>query len=175
MKTRIYSFSIIFLAIVLVFSMSINVVANRAEVSFAEEPTYKQINEIVRNGEIFGRTFEVYIKLKNTGNVESQDLTVNLTDIEGFTIEDNLSIGPGETETITFVWSTVINKNQRLITSFYPSDVDADRNQYNHGSKSFVIKSSDLDGVPASSTPGFEILIFILSAILVIYYQGRKN
>ena len=83
-------------------------------------------------------------------------------------------IEPGETKTISFNWSTINIRNQILKVNFYPSDLDTLWNKYNSGYKTFTIKVDD-NNIPATSTPGFEILLAIIAIICFTYLMKKKG
>jgi hypothetical protein len=148
--------------------------AKRSDVSIKEEPTYQLVNTLTKNNKIIGKYYEIYVSLYNSGDVKSERLTVNLSDQEGFVLEQDTYVEPGETKIVTFNWSTTYLSNQNMKVNFFPADVYVPTNQYNSGSTSFEIEIVNNNGVPATSTPGFEI-IFLISAILIIYFLSKKN
>jgi len=158
----------LFLLLVLFLPLSENCNAEEgnAIISILGEPTYKLNNTIVRDGRILGKTFQIDIVLVNTGNLKSDEIEINLTDEEGFSLSRRTYFEPGETKTISFTWSTINIRNQNLIVNYYPSDLDTLWNKYNSGSKTFTIKVVD-SSVPGASTPGFEI-IFLITALIVL-------
>lgn len=148
---------------------------NQAQVSFLGEPTYKLITNIERNGKIIGKTFQINVTLHNSGKLRSDELTVNLSDDEGFTLtRDKIYLDQGETKTVSFTWSTTVSKNQQIKVQFFPSNLDTVWNEYNSGSTTFTIKVTDNGGFPATSTPGFEIVVF-LSAITILIFLLKKK
>ncbi len=145
-----------------------------SDISIQGEPTYIVTNTIIKNDRILGKTFQIDILLSNTGNLKSDEIEVNLTDEEGYAISQRTYFEPGETKTISFTWSTINIRNQILKVSFYPSDLDTLWNKYNSGYKTFTIKV-DENGIPATSTPGFEILLTIIAIIGFTYLMKRNG
>jgi hypothetical protein len=102
-------------------------------------------------------------------------LVVNITDEEGFSLEKHSFFSPGESKIISFTWSTLLNRDQKITVNFFPSDLDTVWTQYNSGSKTFTIKIDDEDGLPATSTPGFEFVIVILAVIMYVFLDRKKR
>lgn len=162
----------LFLLCLLLLSFENCLAVNRAMISFAGEPEYKLVNEVYKGNELIGWVYEIYVRLKNDGNVRSQELIVSLKDAEGFTLEDRVYIDPGEIKTVNFTWST-LNKNQVLLISYYPSDPNASLDQYNHGSTELNIGGKS--DVSSTTTPGFEILVFTLALLAVIFLVKKYS
>lgn len=148
---------------------------NRAEISFLGKPTYTLTNEIIKNDRIVGRSYLIKINLQNTGTKKSEELVVNITDEEGFSLRNLTYINPGESKIISFTWSTLLIRDQEITANFYPSDLDARWTKYNKGKTTFTIKmDNENDGITATNTPGFEFLILIFAMIfLTIIYKRR--
>ncbi len=169
---------ILFLSIGLFFGMIIeksSAEEQQAEISFIGEPTYMLTNEIIKNNRVIGRTFTINITLYNAGNKKSEELAVNISDEEGFSLKKYTYLDPGETKIISFKWSTLINRDQKIVVRYLPADLDAAWTQYNHGSKTFTIKIEDKDGLPATSTPGFEVLLIIIAIIIYAFLRKKKE
>jgi len=147
----------------------------RAEVSILGEPTYTLTNKVIKNNRVLGRTYIVSVTIHNAGNLRSKELVVNLSDEEGFSLSNYTYLDPGETKITSFTWSTTINRDQRVTINFFPSDIDAEWNKYNSGSKTFMIKIRDKSGLPATSTPGFEFLLVIIVVILIAFLLKKKR
>lgn len=158
-----------------VFFVEESEAVNQAEVSFFGEPKYVELSSIVKNDKIIGKTFQINVTLHNSGDLRSDGITVNLTDQEGFTLRrDVLYIDPGKTEIASFIWSTTNIRNQQIIVSFYPTNLKTAWDDYNSGSTTLTIKIADEGGVPATSTPGFEILVFLFAVATLMFFI-RKN
>lgn len=143
-------------------------------ISILDEPTYKLNNTIIKNGKILGKTYQINIILGNTGSIKSDEIEVNLTDEEGFTLTQRTYFEPGETKTIYFTWSTIKIKNQNLKVYFYPFDTDTLWTKYNSGNKKFTIKVVD-DGMTGTTTPGFEMILLIMTIISITYFMKKKD
>ena len=145
----------------------------RAEISIVGEPTYTLTSRVIKNNRVLGRTFLVGVTIHNAGNIKSEELVVNLSDEEGFSLANYTYLDPGETKTISFTWSTMINRDQRITISYFPANLDTPWNKYNSGSKTVMIKIED--GLPATSTPGFEFLLVIIAVILIAFLLKKKR
>lgn len=149
--------------------------ATGAEVSIDGEPTYRLIKDIIKNNETIGKIYEINVTLVNSGFSGSDELTVNLTDEEHFSLSKKIILNPGETKVVSFTWSTLLIKNQQIIISFYPSNPDIDWNQYNSGSKAFTLYITDEKDIKATSTPGFEIVLVIIAVFIIIFLLEKRN
>lgn len=168
-------YTITFLGILfLSLSDNCNAEEDSAFISILGEPTYKLNNTIVRDGKTLGKTFQIDVVMGNTGDSISDEIEVNITDEEGFSLSRRTFFEPGETKTISFTWSTINIRNQKLRVFYYPSDLDTTWNKYNSGSKIFTIKVDDVS-VPGASTPGFEIIFLLTAVIGITYIMKRKN
>ena len=148
----------------------------QADVSFLGEPTYTLKNKIIKNNQVIGRAYSIDVTLYNTGNKRSEELTVNITDEEGFSLRKNhIYLNPDESKIISFNWTTMINRDQKIIVNYFPTDLDAIWNQYNSGSKTLTIKIEDKDGLPATNTPGFELLLIITTVMMYAFLRKKKG
>jgi hypothetical protein len=147
----------------------------QADISIIGDINYTLTNRLVKNNRVIGRTFEVSVTLQNVGNKKSDELVVNLSDEEGFSLSNLTYLDPGETKVITFIWSTMINRDQKITINFFPSDIGIDWNEYNKGSKNCLIKIKDNDGLTATNTPGFEFLLIILAIMLIVIVSKKRK
>ena len=147
----------------------------RAEISIVGEPTYTLTSRVIKNNRVLGRTFLVGVTIHNAGNIKSEELVVNLSDEEGFSLANYTYLDPGETKTISFTWSTMINRDQRITISYFPANLDTPWNKYNSGSKTLTIKIGDEDGLSATSTPGFEFMLVIMAVIVFTILWKKKD
>ena len=93
------------------------------DISILGNPTYKLTNKVIKNNQVLGRTYLVNVTLYNAGNLRSKELTVNLTDEEGYSLSDYTYLDPGETKIISFYWSTMLNRDQQISINFFPSNL----------------------------------------------------
>ena len=112
--------------------------ATQAEISIENEISYKLIKDIIKNNVSIGKIYEINVTLVNTGLEISNELTVNLTDEENFSLTKKIILNPGESKVVSFTWSTLLIKNQQITINYYPSNPDIDWNQFNSGSKAFT-------------------------------------
>lgn len=145
------------------FTKQIKAEEQRAELIFAEEPSYTLIKELAKNDEIIGWSYQIFVKIQNIGNNKSDLTRVNITDDEGFTLSKDVTIEPNVTETVIFDWATITKKDHNIHVSFYPTDLNTGLNQYNRGSTKIIIKMLDKDDISGTSTPGFELLTLIIT------------
>lgn len=136
-------------------------------VYFVGDPTYRLTNSIIKNNKIIGQTYQINVTLHNNGNTRSEELNINLTDETGF-LNKKTYLEAGETQVISFTWSTLKIKNHRITFYFHPSDLDTIWTKYNSGSKSITLKIEDSKELPATSTPGFELILVIIAICLGI-------
>ena len=178
-KSKFLTLVILVLTLNLFFIMFTekSIAANQAQVSFLGQPTYRLIRSIERNGQVIGKTFQINVTLHNSGNLMSDELTVNLSDEEGFTLtRDKIYLDQGDTKIISFTWSTTtLNRNQQIKVLFFPSDLNVSWNEFNSGSTTFTIKVTDSGGLPAASTPGFEIIVFLSAVTILIFLLKKKR
>lgn len=148
---------------------------NGSDLNFVGEPEYELVNKVARGGKPIGWSYKINLKIQNNGNIMSKDTIVNITDQEGVSLSKNVRIDAGETKTISFNWSTISEVDQTISASFYPADFDESKNQYNSGSTSFKLITEEDDSVPAASTPGFELFIFLFAVIGIILIKKKKE
>jgi hypothetical protein len=148
----------------------------QAEIIFVGEPTYTLKNELKNNNVIVGRSYVINIVLQNIGNNKSEKLVVKISDEEGFSLTNHTQLYPGVTKTISFNWATLLNRDQQITVNFFPSDLDKIWTRYNSGKKTFTIKINDAeDGLTATNTPGFEIIIVFCAVIMNVILFRKKH
>ena len=146
---------------------------NRAEVSFLGEPTYELVNKIEKNT-ITVWTYSINVTLQNTGNIKSDELFVNLS-IKGDSSKQKVIVEPGNASTITFTWPFFSDKDQEFNVDFYPVNMGASRNIYNSGKTSFTLIIEEVDGLSSTSTPGFEIVLLIVSLVIILLITKNQK
>jgi len=178
-KSKFLSIVIFIFTVVCIFFVLLtekSTAVSQAQVSFLGEPTYREISSIVKNGNVIGKTFQINVTLRNLGDLRSDELTVNLTDQEGFALtRNNIYVDPGKTEIISFIWSTTTIRNQQIGINFYPTDLDTIWDEYNSGSTRITVKLGDENGLPATSTPGFEIIALLFAVAILIFLLKKKK
>jgi hypothetical protein len=167
---------IIFLAIAILSNICVSA-QNQAELKFIDEPIYKLKKEITKGGTVIGWTYQIDIKIQNSGGITSKQTLVNITDEEGFTLQNITTFEPGETKTVSFTWSTLSSYDQTIHISYYPQDLSINHDQYNSGSTSFKLLVGEKDEIPAASTntPGFEIIVSITAIAITILLINKKK
>jgi len=158
----------------ILISGNCNAQSNRAEVSFLGEPTYRLLSA-VEKGDLEGWTYEINVTLKNIGDKKSDPLIVTLQNETETLIHSDIVVEAENTSKISFIWSTISSEDQDFTVSFSPVNEETPKNSYNGGSTSFSIIIGDVDKTPAEDTPGFELVIVILSFILsMIWFYKRR-
>ena len=153
---------------------------NVFEICTAEDEFYKismdVSSEFVKTMETGGDTwifFNISISPHNSGNVESDNITVKLQDEDSnYTQED--SVMPGETKTFIFIEHPLLGLGEhKLGVSYFPTDLSIPMNDYNSGYTTLAVEYGDGDG--DSSTPGFAIISLICIVALIVLIRKRKN
>ena len=109
------------------------------------------------------------------GSKQSEELIVNISDREGFSLSNKIYMNPGEIKTVSFTWSTLVDRDQEITANFFPSNLDAAWNRYNSGSKTFTIIMDEQSGLTATNTPGFELIIVAFAVIILIFIYRKKQ
>lgn len=172
-KLKFFSLTLNLILISFIFLLYITnncIAENDKGVHFVGEPSYKLTNTIIKNNRVIGKSYEIYITMHNAGLKNSDILIVNLSD-EDSSLKQEVYFEKNETKTISFIWSTVKISDQRLHVHFYPKDLETVRSVFNSGSIAFKIEISDNDGIPATSTPGFEALLIVILIIIISLYK----
>ena len=176
MKIKFFVIGILYLLTCSFFVTTVSAVERHgANVSFAKEPTYELVNRLTKNNKVIGWVFHINVYLQNTGDRRSEELIVNLSDEEGFSLMKTIYLDPGENKTVTFTWSTISSKDQQLTIKYFPADLDTIWNKYNSGTTTLKVIVEDKDSVPATGIPGFEIPLLMLTLIFIVLYQKKKN
>jgi len=160
-----------------IFTQNTRAEGNHAEIIFAEEPTYELVNVLTKNNKEIGWTYQINVTLKNIGDKKSDELVVNLSDDEGFSLLNYTIIKPGEIKNISFRWSTIQKRDHVLTIRYFPADLDKSWNKYNSGLKKLTIPYKPSNEIQGTSTPGFEAIATFISitiAILLMYSTRKK-
>ena len=174
-KTRII-IGILLLTFLWVVTCETILAEDQAIITFDGTPTYTHTKTITVGDTIRGYSFDIIVSIKNTGTVASQAMSVNLSDEEGFTLiyPSSITLEPGETETVTFNWSTSLVRDQNVWISFFPADLNADRDQNN--SNSTILNIVIPESGTTKKTPGFKLGIIILALLVsIILINKEKN
>ena len=177
MKIKFFIIGTLFLLLACSFFTATISAAERhgANVSFAKEPTYELVNRLTKNNKVIGWVFHINVYLQNTGDRRSEELIVNLSDEEGFSLMKQVILEPDENKTVTFTWSTISSKDQQLTIKYFPADLDTIWNKYNSGITTLNVIVEGKDSIPATGIPGFEIPLLMLTLIFIVLYQKKKK
>jgi len=176
-KTRII-IGILLLTLLWFITCETSLAEDPAIITFDGTPTYTHTRTITVGDTIRGYSYKITVSIKNTGTVASQAMSVNLSDEEGYSLiyPSSITLEPGETETVTFNWSTSLVRDQNVQINFFPSDLNADRDQYNTGST--ILNIVIPDSGTTQKTPGFELCIIIIALLALVtlskYKKDRK-
>lgn len=153
---------------------------NVFETCTAEDESYKismdVSSEFVKTTKIGGDTwvfFNISITLYNSGNIESDNITVKLQDDDSNYTREG-SVMPGETKTFIFVEHPLLGLGEReLGVSYCPTDLSIPMNDDNSGYTALTVEYGDGDG--DGSTPGFEIISLMCIIALIALIRKRKD
>ena len=169
--------TICFLSVGLFFGIFVGTVASQGDyynISIADK-NY----EIYKISEINTQTIVYYnisITLKNSGNLNSDDVTLEIVGDDDIPLYVNDTISPGSVR--EFKWE---NKEFFLVgpwdhyinISYYPTDPTIERNGNNSGEDSLILKYNEASG--DGDTPGFEaIFLFVIIALYVAVKKYKK-
>ena len=127
------------------------------------------INRTEPSGQLNIVYFDIAINLQNTGNEQSDNITIEITDEDGITLHRNYTFTAGEIHTFTFNNHPLFGmKEHRINISYYPTFPQVAKTIYNNGNTSLIL----LEGNNPNSTPGFETILFLF--IIVTYFFIKK-
>jgi len=152
--------SVIFVVIGLSFSASAH------EMISINTIDYQLIKERVV-GNVYVRMFRINITLINQGDENSGNISVEMTDQEGFTLRKIISLMPGESKTVTFYWNTTITEEQVINITYAPATKGVTPTSYNSGKESIVIDAVYEIGM--DETPGFEFILFAIAVLIFVF------
>ena len=117
--------------------------------------------------------YNISVTLENSGTIESEDITLQITDEDG-NYTRNGTILPGSSKTFIFTDHPLIGLNDHTITlSFFPTDEFAQKNEYNSGEDSLTLIYNQGSG--SDTTPGFESMLFIFSLSLFLVVKKLRS
>jgi hypothetical protein len=164
--------------IFLTFSTHLGMVIN---LSSAEDENYNisiadMTYTFVKTEGIRGREFDYYnvvITLTNSGNVVSDDITVEIIGEDGLPEKRNQIIpANGENNYIFSNFYLEKSPEHKINVSYYPSGLTVhERNEYNSGIDSFIISTASNN---SESTPGFELLLFLIAFLVYLVIRKRR-
>ena len=123
--------------------------------------------------------YKVIITLYNSGNIESNEITVSIwesNEDKKMAIHRSAVIPAGETKRFIFgedggEWIVQGAPDHVLIYEYHPTNISLMDN-YNSGSGTFKLKDNPASA--ATNTPGFEIIIIII-AIGILFFLKKKK
>lgn len=146
------------------------------------EDKYYEISIIEKNYEISsikdikGRTFvffNISITLKNSGNMISDDITLEIVGEDEMPLYKNYTIPAEGYKEFTFDEFYLQGLGEHQVNlSYYPTNID-NWNDYNHG-KDVLILQSGGNG-DDSSTPGFEAIFLIMTIVVYVFLTRYKK
>jgi hypothetical protein len=135
--------------------------------------------EVVKTEKIGTQTvvyFKINITLYNSGNITSEDITVSIWDEnDGLQTHRNGTIPPGKSLPFVFGenndWMVVGLGEHNVNIIFSPTN-ESRKTQYNSGSSTLIISTDDT--INDNSSPGFEIILIVISIVSLMFFK-RKN
>ena len=170
----IYNTLICFLCFGLLFSIFINEVSSQEE--NYEISISNKSYEIVEIDESHGIIkFDIMITLTNLGTVESDNITIRIMDEDNVNLTKKYTFMSGESNIFIFEDHPLIGlKDHEIKIYYYPTEAETYiPDTKNHGEDILVLKYATNNG--ENNTPGFEILISILSVTLIITIKKIKK
>lgn len=151
------------------------------DISCAEDDFYKisiieKDYDIFRIREINGRKFvhfNISINLYNSGNIESDDITVKIEDEDGGYVRND-TLTPNESKIFIFDDHPLLGMTEhRINISFYPTNKNIVLTDYNHGEDVLILLPEDKD--ENSFTPGFEVILLIIAIVIYAFSTRFKK
>jgi len=126
------------------------------------------------------REYRITAFLQNTGDTDSVNITVKLSDPQpGLNATlifkpETYSFAPNEEKTFVFEnWPTSLSGDVPLNISFRPTAPNVLETQQNTG---FYVYTLHIDNSNTkTSTPGFEVLIFFLATLILLLQKTRRK
>ena len=164
--------SILFLGI---FSCFLFDIAS-AEDDFYEISIIEKDYDIFRIREINGRKvvyFNISVTLYNSGNIESDDITVKIEDEDGWYVRNDTLLAH-ESKTFIFDDHPLLGMTEhRINISFYPTNKNVALTDYNHGEDVLILLPEDKD--ENSFTPGFEAILLVMAVAIYVFLTRYKK
>jgi hypothetical protein len=174
MKSKYLIFGLItiifFILFVNIFSSSSNAQDESYHISIIDTSS-KYIKTETYGGNTFFY-YDISITLHNSGNVPSDSITVKLRDVDGNYSKQSI-INPGEFKTFTFDNHPMWQPGDLTVHfNYYATDRNR-RAAHNTGETTLVLNSGN-DGVSATSTPGYELLILVIGILFISLIKKEK-
>lgn len=174
MKSKIFLLMLISILFFGVFSGVLTEICNAEgrDYNISIEDTTYEVIKIDDSKATVVVYYKISIVLHNSGNKISDDITLEMNDAFGVYLRNGTILPGGSREFVFDDWPLMGLGEHLIDISFYPTDLNIPREEYNSGSTSLVL-SADSKG-DDKSTPGFEIIL-VITAIIVITFLGRKR
>ncbi|MEM0492716.1 MAG: hypothetical protein QXS02_01970 [Candidatus Thermoplasmatota archaeon] len=168
---------------VMLFSVNLLIIIDnvegRVELSIVDY-SYDLIKQ-VKKGRIMMSKYNITVKLHNSGDDDSGRIMVLLYDEEmvdpqtrtPLPLNKTVNIGPGETKTIVFEWSTGLYRNQNITIKYYLDNPKILRNQYNSGSLTFLIEVTSGQSNPG--IPNLSLAMILISIVISILILRKRR
>lgn len=126
--------------------------------------------------------YKLVVVLHNYGSVPTDQISVKFYDPEYnasttppmILSPANYSLQPGESKIFNFSeWPTPLTGDVPLNISFSPTTQNVQVNSYNSGHYHYTLHIGG--GKTTSSTPGFELVIFLIAFALLILWRKRSK
>ena len=165
---------VLFFLVSIFFLINITVVAEEehAIVSIKGTPTYELVSTNTV-GDMIIRRYMINVTFINEGTIISEEIKSVLRDEEGFNLTSYFYLNSSEEKIVTYDWSTILYRNQNLVLSYYPVDLNTDLNENNSGTTTITVKMVEEEN--NKSIPGFEIMLMLIAIIITILYFNRKK
>ncbi len=126
------------------------------------------------------REYRITAILQNTGDTDSVNITVKLSDPQpGLNATlifkpETYSFSPNEEKTFVFEnWPTSLSGDVPLNISFRPTEPNVLETQQNTGFYVYTLHIGNSD--TKTSTPGFEVMIVFLATLILLLRRKRKR
>jgi len=117
--------------------------------------------------------FNISITLYNSGNIESDDITVKIVDEDGGYVR-NGTLMPNESKTFIFDDHPLLDMSEhRINISFYPTNKNVGLTDYNHGESVLILLTGDKED--DGFTPGFEVILLVTTIVVYVFLTRYKN
>ena len=118
--------------------------------------------------------YNIFVTLHNSGDITSDNMTIILEDEDGANITRKGVLPPGESITISYDDHPFFRLNDHTIQIlYYPTNFRIPRNSSNTGDETFVLQYGE--NKANNDSPGFEIILMLLSIIIYLPYRKIKK
>lgn len=176
MKNMIFNQLLKTLIITIIFSMIF------ADMSLAEgEEAIISIDDARTNyqflrketlGENIFLYYNISITLENSGNLTSDDITLEVIDDGGYSFTGNYTFKPGENNTFKMEnWLFLGQGTHNITISYYPTNISKATTS-NKGEKILYLYENNQKS--NNSTPGFEVFLLFFVALYFVFAKRKK-